>query len=263
MAKTATKPKAEKPKAKEVTRSSQQGKRLARIEELDAKLTERFVNTQVLEDEVEDQKASNMKVLTDRIVVGLMFAFEQAFDPKAPELQASILKYEFWARYDLLIDGVGEAYLVEKGYPVLSEEELAALDSGQKKERNDKKSNGTRQMRDLGKVIGNGMTLMLAPSLLDDEECTAKAFRTERDQVLKDLKTSDGRTEIAERYETFCNGRAATLVSKRKKLEDAIAEVSKQRAEVGLLEKNHDFGTKRPRKTRPDGLTYFKGEKRA
>ena len=184
MAKTATKPKAEKPKAKEVTRSSQQGKRLARIEELDAKLTERFVNTQVLEDEVEDQKASNMKVLIDRIIVGLMFAFEQAFGPKVPELQASILKYEFWARYSVLQDSVGEAYLVKCGFPVLSEEELASLDSAQKKVRNDKKSNGTRQMRDLGTVIGYGMTLMLAPSLLSDSECTAKAFRTERDQAV-------------------------------------------------------------------------------
>ena len=263
MAKAATKPKVEKPEATEVTRSSPQGKRLARIEDLDAKLIDRFVKTRVLEDEVEDQKASNMTVLIDRIIVGLMFAFEQAFGPKVPELLASTLKYEFWARYSVLQDSVGEAYLVRCGFPVLSEDELAALDSAQKKVRNDKKSDGTRQMRDLGTVIGYGMTLMLALSLLDDKECTAKAFRTERDQVLKDLKTSDGRTEIAERYQTFCNGQAATLISKRKKLEGAIAEVSKQRAEVGLLEKNHDFGTKRPRKTRPDGLTYFKGEKRA
>ena len=263
MAKTATKPKAEMPEATEVTRSSTQGKRLARIEELDAKLIERLVKTRMLEDEVEKAKSSNVKVLIDRATVGLMFAFEQAFGPKVPELLASVLKYEFWARYDVLQDDVGEAYLVKSGYPVLSEDELADLDSDQKKERNDKKSNGTRQMRDLGKVIGNGMTLMLAPSLLDDEECTAKAFRTERDQVLKDLKTSDGRAEIAERYQTFCDGQAATLTSKRKKLEDAIGTVSTLRAEVGLLEKNHDFGTKRPKKTRPDGLTYFKGEKRA
>ena len=258
---TATKPKAEKPKVTEVSASSIQGKRLAEIDKLDDRLIDRLVNARVLEDKADKAKSANMPILIDRATVGLKFGFDHAFSPKVPELEMSKLTYQFWGRWELLQDNVGEAYLVKLGYAVLTEDELADLDSAQKKDRNEKKSNGTRQMRDLAKVIGYSMTLMNAPSELSDSECTAKAFRDARDQVLKDLKTAEGRTEIAKHYHEFCDDQTATLTSKREKLEDAIGKVSKLRADIGLLEKNHDYGTKRPKKTRPDGLVYFKGQR--
>ena len=235
---------------------------LASIADADRDLIEGLISSVLLQDMADKAKSANMPLLIRRADVGLKLGFDEAFDPKVPELSMTVFAYQFWARWNLLQDNVGEAYLIKKGFKFLSEEKVADLDSAEKKLRNDTKANGTRQMRDLAKVIGHGMTLMNRPSTFDaDSGCTAKGYRDARDQVLKNLKTAEGRTDISESYQSFLDDQVAKLDGDRKKLVAALETVSKHRAEIGLLEKNHDFGTKRPKKSRPTGLTYIKGQR--